>query len=103
MTTWSDRASRSLRRLRDDSRAPVDPFDALEVQMALSRLERRMEEVLSDDGRFARAHHLQAARAAYDQALVEACRLAGVEQLPEAGSLRRVMAEAELRARGWDW
>jgi hypothetical protein len=103
MSTWSDLASRSLRKFRDDPRTSVNPFDALEVQMALARLEQRVAEVQADERRFARAHHLYAARAAYDQALVEACRMAGVEELPESGPLRRVMAEAELRARGWSW
>jgi hypothetical protein len=99
MNPWSDLVRPS--RLR---RGPcVDPFDALEVQMALSRLERLVEQIQDDDERFARAHHLRAARDAYDRALDEACRLAGVGPLPDGRGLRRVIAEAELRARGWSW
>lgn len=92
--SWTTRAQR---------RPMVDPFTALEVQMALSRVERLIADLQSEDGRFARAHHLRAARAAYDQLLDEACRLAGVGPLPEAGAVRRVLAEAELRTRGWSW
>jgi hypothetical protein len=103
MSIWSDRAVRTLRRLMDDGRLSVNPFDALEVQLALTRLEQRLAELQADDRRFARAHHLHAARIAYDQAIGEACRLAGVEDLPEDRSVRRILAEAELRARGWDW
>jgi len=99
---WSGKP-RTPRSLRRGHRAPVDPFTALEVQLALGRLEALVEQLQRDDGRFARAHHLHAARAAYDQALDEACRLAGVTSLPEGGALRRVLAEAELRTRGWSW
>lgn len=95
---WSD-LPRTLRR----GRTPVDPFSALEVQLALGRLEAMVERLQRDDGRFARAHHLHAARSAYDQALEDACRMAGVTSLPEGGALRRVLAEAELRTRGWSW
>jgi hypothetical protein len=44
-----------------------------------------------------------AARAAYDRALDEACRLAGVVDLPADPAVRRVLSEAELRSRGWSW
>jgi hypothetical protein len=81
----------------------VDPFGALEVQLALTRVEREIEGLLADDGRFARGHHLAAARLAYDQLLSQACRLAGVDGLPEQRGLCRLMAEAELRTRGWTW
>ena len=95
MITWTGRAGR---RPRD-----VDPFSALEVQLALARVERRVSELQLDDRRFARAHHLYAALAAYDRLLAEACALAGVT-LPEGdGDTRRLLAEVELRARGWSW
>lgn len=84
-------------------RTVVDPFSALEVQLALSRIEGEIAALQHDDGRFARGHHLIAARLAFDQLLDQACRLAGVHELPESGSLRRMMAEVELRARGWSW
>ncbi len=94
MITWT-------RRRRSD----VDPFRALEVQSALARVERTLREVEADDSRFARAHHVRALRIAYDGLLVEACRLADVhlDDLPDVTSLRRVVAEAELGSRGWQW
>ncbi len=94
MITWS----REGRGRRD-----VDPFSALEVQVALARVERLVADLQRDDRRFARAHHLYSAVAAYDRLLTEACALAGVE-LPEGdGETRRLLIEVELRARGWSW
>jgi hypothetical protein len=81
----------------------VDPFSALEVQMALARVERLIADLQRDDRRFARAHHLYAAIAAYDRLLDEACRLAGVTDVGGRGDTRRLLAEVELRARGWTW
>ena len=95
MITWSSRTGRSRR--------DVDPFSALEVQLALGRLERRVSDVQRDDRRFARAHHLYAAVNAYDRVLIEACALAGVDLPPGDGDAWRLLAEVELRARGWDW
>jgi hypothetical protein len=95
MITWT--------RLAGRGRRDVDPFCALEVQLALARVERLVADLQRDDRRFARAHHLYSAMAAYDRLLVEACALAGVE-LPEGdGDTRRLLAEVELRGRGWDW
>jgi hypothetical protein len=91
MITWT-------RRRRD-----VDPFRALEVQSSLARIERTMAEIEADDGRFAKAHHLRALRIAYDLLLDEACHLANIDELPDIGPLRRVVAEAELGSRGWTW
>jgi hypothetical protein len=71
--------------------------------MALGRIEAEIVALQRDDGRFARGSHLIAARLAFDQLLDEACRLAGVHDLPEGGTLRRMMAEVELRSRGWSW
>jgi hypothetical protein len=85
-------------------RGGVDPFCALEVQCALSRVEAEIVALTTqDDNRFARGHHLIAARLAFDQLLDEACRLAEVADLPAPGPLRRMVAEAELRLRGWTW
>ena len=84
-------------------RSTVDPFSALEVQLALSRVERLIEDLQRDNRRFARAHHLYSAIAAYDRLLDEACRLAGVPTQEGAGDTRRLLAEVELRARGWSW
>ena len=101
MPTWSEKVAESLRRVR---RPDVDPFSALEVQFALARVESLIAAVLSDTSRFARGHHLQAARLAHDHLLNEACRLAGITDLPDDDAgLRRVMAEVELRNRGWSW
>jgi hypothetical protein len=94
---------RSVRIPLPRRRVAIDPFCALEVQLALARVEREIEELGRADGRFARGHHLIAARLAYDQLLGEACRLAGVELPPDHGALRRLVAEAELRTRGWFW
>jgi hypothetical protein len=84
-------------------RSTVDPFSALEVQMALTRVERLIADLQRDDRRFARAHHLYSAVAAYDRLLDEACRLAGVPVPEGRGDTRRLLAEVELRARGWTW
>ena len=97
---WGSGIRRTVRR------GGVDPFSALEVQLALSRLDREITRLLQDEEashRFAQGHHLRAAVLAYEQLLVEACRLAEVPSLPEGRGLRRVMAEAELRTRGWTW
>jgi hypothetical protein len=92
-------------------RSGDDPFEALEVQMALTRLDQEIKE-LRRNGRddFAGAHHLRAAVKAYDYVLDEACRLAGVAApggstypLGPAAGIQRMLAEAELQARGWDW
>jgi hypothetical protein len=83
----------------------ADPFEALEVQMTLARLEGEIDVLLhGQDRRFARAHHLRAATDAYEDALREGCRLASVEDLPPRRTTRgRLIAEAELRSRGWSW
>lgn len=94
MITWTRRG----RHGRD-----VDPFCALEVQVALARVERLVVDLQRDDRRFARAHHLYAALAAYDRLLAEACVLAGVNAPTGDGDARRLLAEVELRARGWSW
>ncbi len=105
---WTIRTGRLVRAgapraQRTARRRDIDPFCALEVQISLGRLERELAELELADDLFARAHHLYAARLAYDQLLGEACGLAGVMGLPERGPVRRLLAEAELRARGWTW
>ena len=95
MITWT--------RLAGRGRRDVDPFCALEVQLALARVERLVADLQRDDRRFARAHHLYSAMAAYDRLLAEACALAGVEMPEGDGDTRRLLAEVELRGRGWDW
>jgi hypothetical protein len=95
MITWTSRSGRGRR--------DVDPFCALEVQVALARVERLVADLQRDDRRFAKAHHLYAAVAAYDRLLAEACSLAGIELPDGDGDSRRLLAEVELRARGWSW
>ena len=100
MTSWLTRVLRWTR-----PRPPVPaPAVVLEAQRTLSRLDREIAALSGDDNTgFARAHHLRAAVAAYGEALDEACRLAGVPPTDADGDLRRVLAEVELRVRGWDW
>ena len=93
LTRWVTRTQRTT----------VDPFSALEVQLALGRVERLIVDLQRDDRRFARAHHLYSAIAAYDRLLDEACRLAGIPTPDAVGDSRRLLAEVELRARGWTW
>lgn len=101
MPTWQTWVVYSLRKAR---RPDVDPFSALQIQYALARVETRIDLLLADESRFARGHHLRAARTAYSNLLEEACRLAEIDDLPEGdAALRRMMAEAELRNRGWSW
>lgn len=101
MPTWQAKVVESL--LRRVRRNDVDPFSALEVQISLARVEAHIESLLADESRFARGHHLRAARMAYDHLLDQACRMAGVTDLPEERQVWRVIAEAELRNRGWTW
>lgn len=96
MSTWTRLRLRPQRTL-------VDPFSALEVQMGLARVERLVAELQRDDRRFARAHHLYAAIAAYDRLLDEACALAGIPSPGGSGDAHRLLVEVELRARGWSW
>lgn len=87
------------------ARPDVNPFSALEVQLSLARLERELLHLDGcDDRRFGRAHHYYAALAAYDQLLEEACGLAGVDTPPRPGDPAwRMVADVELRVRGWTW
>jgi len=85
-----------------------DPFQALEVQQALGRLEREIRRLrATSDGQFAQGHRLTVATRAYDLALADACRLARVPIVPEPGPAGRptwrLHAELELRGRGWQW
>ncbi len=101
MPTWQEKVADTL--LRRVRRVDVDPFSALEVQVSLGRVETHIEALLADESRFARGHHLRAARLAYDHLLDQACRMAEVTDLPRDPQVRRVLAEAELRSRGWTW
>ena len=66
MITWTGRTGRGRR--------DVDPFSALEVQVALARVERLVSNLQRDDRRFAQAHHLYAAVSAYDRLLTRPAR-----------------------------
>ncbi len=84
--------------------APPDPFAALHVQMRLSELSRQISVLEADPYVFAKAHRLRATRAAYDDLLVEACRLAGVVVGEGPRSTEeRWREELELSSRGWSW
>lgn len=121
MPTWL--TTLGVRQWRTRSRG-VDPFAALELQLALARLEREIEELRGRGSRdFAQAHHLRAALIAYDDLLSQACRMAGLgPQLAErpaadasgtelngsrpdepGGEVPRMLAVAALDAQGWRW
>lgn len=80
-----------------------DPFASLDVQYRLGRVAAEIRHLELDDGRWARAHHRRAAEAAYDDLLVEACRLAGIPVPDTLAAVRRVIVEGDLRSRGWTW
>ncbi len=86
-------------------RGGPDPFAALRLQVALTRLEREIAAIRADDVSFARAHKLRAATTAYDGVLADACRAAGLpapddDRFDAVGRLR---AEADLEGLGWSW
>jgi hypothetical protein len=91
---------------------PDDPLVVLAIQVRLGALADHIRRLESDEHIWARARKLEAAQAAYDALLDEACRLAGVRShLPpaETGALRRRTEperfedELELAQRGWSW
>lgn len=107
MSTHFADFTRALRRRWSSGRADVctvhDPFQTLEVQLRLTRVAAEIRHLERDQGRWARAHHLSAATAAYDDLLIEAARLTGVP-VPEAKPpVRRLMIESDLRHSGWTW
>lgn len=72
--------------------------------MRLSELSRQIQELEDDPHVFAKAQRLRATRAAYDDLLVEACRLAGVAVGDgPRGMQERWRSEVELSSRGWSW
>lgn len=92
-----------LRWLRRGRPLPPDPFAVLHVQMRLSELSRQLRVLEDDPYVFAKAHRLRATRAAYDDLLVEACRLAGVTVEGPRSTEERWREELELSSRGWSW
>ena len=106
---WRRRLTSSVsRRARLFRRREVpapDPFDTLRVQTRLAHLSGKIRRLESTPRIFARAHHLKALEAAYDDLLDEACRLAGVPDDAESlhGEEKRWHEEQELTSRGWSW
>jgi hypothetical protein len=95
---------KALRRRRGEP--PVtDPFVVLRLQHRLGVLADQVRALEADAQVYAKAHRLQATRAAYDDLLGEACRLAGIQQVPEArrSEGERLREEVELTSRGWNW
>lgn len=83
-----------------------DPFRTLGVQLRLSCLAAQLRHPEQYDGRFGRARRRRAILDAYDEALAEACRLAGAPlyRLPGMDrELGRQMEELALGDRGWSW
>lgn len=92
-------------RLRGNAERRPDPFEALRLQTRLSVLAGQIRSLEGSEWVYAKAHRLEAHRAAYDDLLDEACRLAGVPVEPGQGrgENRRWYEELELAARGWSW
>ncbi|HEU0212724.1 MAG TPA: hypothetical protein VFR13_01475 [Jiangellaceae bacterium] len=97
----TDLARTVLRRGRHPSQP--DPFETLGIQLRLARLTAEIRRLEQNDGRWARVHHLRAAQAAYDDVLAEACRLLAIPLQDAVAPVRRLLAETELRSRGWSW
>lgn len=90
---------------------PDDPLAVLALQVRLGVLADHIRALEADERLWARARRLEAAQAAYDALLDEACRLAGIpSHLPPGGAgLRRCSEpdrfedELALAQRGWSW
>ena len=89
-----------------------DPLAVLAIQVRLGVLADHIRELESDERIWARGRRLEAAQAAYDALLDEACRLAGIpSHLPPIGGpglrrnsdLDRFEDELALAQRGWSW
>lgn len=96
---------RLARRVRPPQEPAPDPFAVLRVQTRLGALADEVRTLQDDVQVYAKAHRLRATRAAYDDLLEEACRLAGVPVDPATprGEGERMREEVELAARGWSW
>lgn len=89
---------------------PPDPFAALRLQVRLGVLAEQIRLLENDPRVWARGRRLQAAWAAYDALLGEACGLAGVDvpvdrpvREPRRDDGERFREEMELASRGWSW
>ena len=82
-----------------------DPFEVLRVQDRLAAVSRQPHDLEADEDAYARVHRLAAVRAAYDDLLVEACRLSGVPPKPAGprDDAARWQEEQALVERGWTW
>jgi hypothetical protein len=91
-------------RLRRREPSP-DPFEVLRLQVRLGVLADQVRALEQTTYVYAKAHRLYATRAAYDDLLEEACRLAGVRVDPAGrrSEAERMREEVELAARGWSW
>lgn len=100
----ADRLERLAGRLRHRRHRPPDPFATIQLQHRLGVLAEQIRHLEEDRHVYAKAHRLIAHRAAYDDLLDEAFRMAGLP-LPEQGrgEARRLDAELELTGRGWSW
>lgn len=92
-------------RVRGRRHVPPDPFTSLRVQMRLAALARELQFLEDAPAVYARAHRIAAVRAAYDDLLLEACLLAGVDVPPDArrDTAERWRKEAALAEHGWSW
>ena len=83
----------------------TDPFEVLRLQLRLGVVADQVRALEADVEVYAKAHRLQATRAAYDDLLSEACLMAGVTPVPEArrSEGERLREEVELASRGWSW
>jgi hypothetical protein len=102
---------------RKHGKAEPDPFEILQMQRRLGAIAEELQRLESEDADrqyWARAHRIHSRKAAYDQLLVEACKLAGVPgartapgTIPTPTGRRsdeeRFRDEMELASRGWSW
>lgn len=119
LRAWRERRQTRRDGLPDEATVPHqslptgdDPLAVLAIQVRLGVLADHIRELESDERIWARGRRLEAAQAAYDALLDEACRLAGIpSHLPPAGGagLRRNSEpdrfedELALAQRGWSW
>ena len=100
-----DRLEHLAARIRPPRPPEYDPFTTLRVQERLGVVADHVRSLELDPRTFARAERIIASQLAYDQLLVEACKLAGVEVQPSAKGdpAERFREEVELASRGWTW
>jgi hypothetical protein len=95
------------RRARHRRQRGNDPFEVLRVQTRLAAVAGQIRTIEANRRLFARRHRLAAAQNAYDDLLVEACELAGVDVPGKHGrhhdAAERWREERELTERGWSW